>query len=114
MCLDDLKEWSKWLPLIEWSYNSTYHNTIKINPYEIMYGQSTPTYLPYLLRESKIELVVRSLQRREEQLKMVKFHKRAQERMKNLVDKGRSNRTFEIGDLVFMKLHLIDKSMWYL
>ena len=37
---------------------------------------------------------------------MVKFHmKRAQERMKQLADKRRSDRALEIGDLVFMKLH---------
>jgi len=37
---------------------------------------------------------------------MVKFHmKKAQERMKQLANKRRSDRAFEIGDLVFVKLH---------
>nr|KYP41804.1 Retrotransposable element Tf2 [Cajanus cajan] len=75
-------------------------------PYEIMYGQPPPAFLPYLPGESKIELVDRSLHKREEQLKMVKFHmRRAQDRMKQLADKGRFERTFEVGDLVFVKLH---------
>ena len=70
-----------------------------------MYGQAPPAYLPYLPGESKIELVDRSLQKREEQLKMVKFHmKMAQERMKQLADKRRPDKAFEIGDLVFVKL----------
>jgi len=83
MCLDDPKQWSKWLPLAEWWYNTTYHNIVKASPYEIVYGQVPPAYLPYLPEESKIELVDKSFQKMEEQLKLVKFHmKRAQERIK--------------------------------
>ena len=50
--------------------------------------------------------VDRSLQKREEMLKLLKFHmKRAQDRMKQLADRGRSDRSFQIGDLVYVKLH---------
>ena len=80
--------------------------SIKVSPYEIVYGQAPPTYLPYLPGESKVELVDRSLQKREEMLKLVKFHMRmAQDRMKQLADKHRSNRKLQIGDLVYVKLH---------
>ncbi|WVZ23582.1 hypothetical protein V8G54_002126 [Vigna mungo] len=69
-------EWAKWLPLAEWWYNTTHHTAIKCSPYEVMFGQPPPPYLPYLPRESK---------KREEALKLVKFHmKRAQDRMKQL------------------------------
>ena len=93
MCSDNPKQWSKWLPLAEWWYNTTYHSSIKASPFEIVYGQAPPTYLPYLPSESKVELVDRSLQKREEMLKLVKFHmRRAQDRMKQLANKHRSNR----------------------
>ena len=93
MCSDNPKQWSKWLPLAEWWYNTTYHSSIKASPFEIVYGQAPPTYLPYMPGESKVELVDRSLQKREEMLKLVKFHmRRAQDRMKLLADKHRSNR----------------------
>jgi len=106
MCCGEPKQWSKWLPLAEWWYNNIYHSSIKASPYEIVYRQAPPTYLPYLLRESKVELVDKSLQKREEMLKLAKFHmKRAQERMKQLADKHRSEREFQVGDLVFVKLH---------
>jgi len=106
MCCDEPKQWSKWLPLAEWWYNTTYHSSIKASPYEIVYGQTPPTYLPYLPGESKVELVDKSLQKREEMLKLAKFHmKRAQERMKQLADKHRLEREFQVGDLVFVKLH---------
>ena len=75
-----------------------------------MYGQPPPIHLPYLLRESSIELVDRSLLKREQMLKVIKFHlKRAQERMKQLADRHRSERGFEIGDLVYVKLQAYRK-----
>lgn len=40
--------WSKWLPLAEWWYNTTYHSAIKSTPFEVIYGQPPPTHLPYL------------------------------------------------------------------
>nr|KYP48389.1 Retrotransposable element Tf2 [Cajanus cajan] len=106
MCADTPHQWSKWLPLAEWWYNTTYHTAIKATPYEIMYGQPPPAYLPYLPGESKIELVDRSLSKREEMLKLLKFHlKRAQERMKQLADQHRRDKQYQIGDLVYVKLH---------
>jgi hypothetical protein len=106
MTADAPHNWSKWLPMAEWWYNTTYHTSTKATPYEIMYGQPPPTYLPYLPGESKIELVDRSLVKREEMLKVVKFHlKRAQERMKQLADKHRIDKQYQIGDMVYVKLH---------
>jgi len=62
--------------------------------------------LSYLPRESKIDLVDKSLVKREEILKVLKFHlRRAQNRMKQIVDRHRVDRQFEIGDLVYVKLH---------
>ena len=32
------REWEKWLPLAEWWYNTSYHTTSKMTPYEVVYG----------------------------------------------------------------------------
>ena len=32
------KQWSKWLPWAEWSYNTSYHTATKLTPYEVVYG----------------------------------------------------------------------------
>ena len=70
-----------------------------------MYGQSVPTHLPYLAGDSKVEAVDKTLQARETAIKMLKFYlQRAQNRMKQQVDRKRSNRKFIVGDLVYMKL----------
>jgi len=71
------------VPIAEWWYNTTCHTDTKATPYEIVYGQLPPTHPPYLLGESKVELVDRSLRKREEMLKVVKLYlKRARENQK--------------------------------
>lgn len=39
-------EWSCWLPLAEWWYNTTYHSAIRTTPFEALYGQEPPDHLP--------------------------------------------------------------------
>jgi len=105
MCCDAPPEWSKLLSLVEWWYNANHHTSIQCSPYEVMFGQLHPIYLPYLHGKSKVEVIDRSLQKKEEALRFVKFHmKRVQERMNQLADKKRSDRSYDIGDFVYVKL----------
>lgn len=32
------KKWSKWLPLAEYWYNTTYHTALGHTPFEVLYG----------------------------------------------------------------------------
>jgi hypothetical protein len=41
-------QWSQWLPLVEWWYNTSYHTTTRMAPFEAVYGQKTPSVLSYL------------------------------------------------------------------
>jgi len=52
-----------------------------------------------------VEAIDRSLIARENSIKMLKFHlKKAQDRMKQQVDKHRTDRTLTLGDFVYVKL----------
>lgn len=105
MCGESPKEWSLWLPLAEWWYNTHFHSSIQLTPYEVVYNQPPPIHLPYLAGESMVETVDRSLLRREEMISNLKFHlTRAQSRMKCQADKHRSDREFVVGDWVWLKL----------
>lgn len=102
---DRPKEWSSWLPLAEWLYNTSYHTSIQSTPYEIVYGQKPHSHLSYTAMDSPIDLVDRSLTHREATIAILKHHLTlAQERMKNQADKKRSDRTLEVGDWVYVKL----------
>ncbi|KAA3484910.1 BSD domain-containing protein 1-A-like [Gossypium australe] len=54
-------DWSLWLPLAKWWYNSTYHTTLHTTLYEALYGQPPPHYLPYLVETSIVACVDRSI-----------------------------------------------------
>ena len=51
------KDWSKWIPLAEWWYNTTFHSTTQTIPYEVVYKQPTPIYLPNLLGDSNVDVL---------------------------------------------------------
>lgn len=48
ICSESPKDRSMWLPLVEWWYNTNYHTSIQATPYEVVYNQPPPLYLPYL------------------------------------------------------------------
>lgn len=93
------------MPLAEYWYNTNYHSSTNVTPYEVVYGQPPPVHLPYLAGESKVQVVAKCLEEREKMTLIFKFHLlRAQHSMKQLADKHRSERSFELGDWVFLKL----------
>lgn len=98
MTADSPHAWSKWLPLAEWWYNTTYHSAVRTTPYEVLYGQAPPIHLPYLPGESSCRTINDRLQRREDTIKMLKFHLLRAQRMKQYADSKRSERHFNIGD----------------
>ena len=49
--------WVQWLPLAEWWYNTNYHATTKMTPYEAVYGQLSPSPTYYIPRCSKVEVM---------------------------------------------------------
>nr|GEW94107.1 reverse transcriptase [Tanacetum cinerariifolium] len=105
MCGEKPKEWVKWLPLAEFWYNANYHTSTKTTPYEAVSCQTPPIYVSYILEDNRVEEVDRTLQAREEAIKVLKFHlKRSQDRMRNQANKHKTDRQFEVGDWVYLKL----------
>lgn len=105
MCGEQPKEWSLWLPLAEWWYNTHYHSSIGMTPYEVVYNQPPPVYLPCLAGDEAHPIVDRSMQRRQTMINQLKANLlQTQHRMKQMADKHRTERSFEVGDWVWLKL----------
>lgn len=99
------KEWVKWLSLVELWYNSNFYTSTLTTPFEAVYGQAPPIHVPYIGGLSKVNVVDRTLASREQAIQLLKFHlAKAQNIMKQQSDKGISERVFEEGDMVFLKL----------
>ncbi|GKF19659.1 retrotransposable element Tf2 [Tanacetum coccineum] len=93
------KQWLKWLSLVEWLYNTNHHSSIDTTPFEVVYGQPPPVYVPYVGGESKVDAVDKTLTAREAAIELLKFHlRRAQDRMKSHADRNRTDRQYELDD----------------
>lgn len=97
-------EWSNWLPLAEWWYNTNHHSALGMSPYQALYAQPPPS-VNYQYVRTKDTSVNDMMQRRWSTQQLVKENLiKAQERMKWYADKGRTDREFSVGDEVFLKL----------
>nr|KYP38490.1 Retrotransposable element Tf2 [Cajanus cajan] len=102
---DQPKGWALWLPWAEYWFNTTYHVSTGITPFEAVYGRTPPMLVRGTQGEIRVESVQREINERDEALRQLKKHLiRAQDRMKTQADKHRQERSFEEGDMVFLKL----------
>lgn len=99
------KDWSKWLPLAEFWYNTSYQSSLGTTPFEVLYGHA-PRQLgiidPASATVSDLAgwLSDRNLLSQLIQQQLM----RAQQRMKHQSDKNHSEREFQVGDWVYLKL----------
>lgn len=94
-----------WMPWTEYWFNTTYHGSTRMSPFEAVYGRQPPKIVQVVQGEVKMEAVQKDLMERDEVLRQLKTHLlRAQDRMRVQANKHRRERNFEVGDLVFLKL----------
>jgi hypothetical protein len=96
-------QWAQWLPLAKWWYNTSYHTTTRMTPFEVVYGQKPTSVLSYLLGTSKVQAVDQTLIVQEDILRTLKENLvMAQNCMKQQADQGHFERQFAEGDQVFL------------
>lgn len=98
--------WYKFLPWVEFAYNASYHSTIRMSPYEAVYGVK-PNLLPgYFPGEASVESVDElMLQRAAIQQPLQINLQLAQQKVKKQADKKRQDKDFAVGEWVWVKLH---------
>ena len=99
------QQWRSWLSLAELWYNTTYHSALGCSPFKALYGYEAElgTMLPVSTDSSSPAAEL--LHRRETQLATLKTHlAAAQNRMKLQADRSRSDRHFQVGERVLLKL----------
>jgi hypothetical protein len=99
------KSWDKSLPCVEFSYNNSYQASIKMAPYEALYGRQCRTPLFWSqTRESQV-FGPEVLNDAEKHVQMVRESlKVAQSRQKSYADKRRRDISFEVGDFVYLNV----------
>ncbi|PKU61934.1 putative mitochondrial protein [Dendrobium catenatum] len=99
------KQWVKWLPWAEYWYNTCYHTAIQFTPFRILYGRDPPPLVNYQKGTTPVYLVDQYLEERDKVLGELREHLlRAQQIMKTKADAHRKDVTFEVGEMVYLKL----------
>ena len=77
-----------------------------MTPYEAVYGQAPPVLLPYTPSSSPVQAVDAVLRNRDEVLRILRENLHmARNHMKQQVDQHHFECTFQVSDMVFLRLH---------
>lgn len=98
-------KWVQWLTLAEYWYNTSMHSALGKSPFEVLYNRS-PRHLGLTPVDSCSVPDVQSwLDERSMMQELLRQHlERVRLRMKHQADKKRTERTFNVGEFVYLKL----------
>lgn len=98
-------KWSQWLPQAQHWYNTAFHTSLGKSPYEVLFARKPTHFGEVDLGQSTVPDVQSWLQDRAKYQEMLHQQLlRAQQRMTHQANKHRSERQFEVGDMVYLKL----------
>nr|KAJ0212322.1 hypothetical protein LSAT_V11C400157430 [Lactuca sativa] len=97
--------WDEHLPLVEFSYNNSFHSSIKMTLYQALYGQKCRTPSCWLKVGEKQFMGPEIVHQTAEKLKIIRERMlAAQDRQNSYADNKRRPMTFEVGDSVLLKV----------
>jgi hypothetical protein len=98
-------QWFKWLPLVEWWYDTSFHTATKMKPFMELYGYHPPSITSSLKEKSKVQAVEDHIENQQQVLQILKENlTMAHNRIKQQADQHHSERSFEVGNWVFLRL----------
>lgn len=101
---DQSKQWNKWLHWAEFGFNTSFHTTAGMTPFEVVYGRAPPLIPKFMMGASKVEAVEQELVDRDEILRQLRYNLfKAQQRMTKAANVHRRDGQYNIGDSVFLK-----------
>lgn len=100
------RKWSSLLPWAEFWYNTAYHSSTGMTPFQALYGRLPPTIPHYHVGISPVHEVDQQLATRDDILRQLKANLHAaNNRMQQIANSKRRDLEFQEGDWVFLKLH---------
>ena len=103
--LDHLGAWDEVIPLIELTYNNSFHASIGVAPYEALYGRKCRTPLCWYQDGEAILVGPELLEQTTENIRMVRDRMQvSQSRQKAYTDRRRRPLEFAVGDHVLLRV----------
>ncbi|XP_071680316.1 uncharacterized protein [Lolium perenne] len=98
-------QWAQWVPLAEFWYNTMIHSTLGKTPFEVLYGHTPKHFGVDVVDSCQIPDLHQWLKDRATMQQLLHQHlERQQQRMKSQADKKRTERHFEVGAMVYLRL----------
>jgi hypothetical protein len=103
--MDNQTHWDKYLPLVKFTYNNSFHSSIGIPPYKALYGRPCRTQLSWERLEDRVTVGPELIQEMEEQVIQIrKRRKESKDRQKLYVDAHRTDQSYKVGDQFFIHI----------
>ncbi|GJW33274.1 putative reverse transcriptase domain-containing protein [Tanacetum coccineum] len=103
--LDFKKGWDKHLPLVEFSYDNSYHTSIKAAPFEALYGCKCRSPICWAKVRDRLLTVLEIIHETTEKIVQIKSRIQAAcDRQKSYTDVRRKPLEFQVGDKVMLKV----------
>ena len=102
---DRPRQWLRWLPWAEYTYNTAYQSSLRETPFRVVYGRDPPSMRSYEPGETRVAAVAKTMEEREEFLADVRFRlQQAQDVQKRHYDKKHRPVSYIVGDWVLLRL----------
>jgi transposase InsO family protein len=97
------KTWDKCLPLAEFSYNNSYQTSLKMAPFEALYGRRCGTPRSWSQTSERKIFGADLVTEAEDKVKVIQTNlKAAQSQQKSYADIGRRSLQFQVGNFVYL------------
>ena len=104
-CSQQPRLWLKFLPLVEFAYNSSFHQSLGTSPFKALYGQDCLVPIRFADPNLPVPAAKNTLEEMDRQLQVIRGAlKRASDRQKSYADLRRTSREFKTGDKVFLRV----------
>jgi hypothetical protein len=98
-------KWKNWLPLAEFWYNTTYHTSLACSPFKVLYGYDPPfAAAPHIPSDAIVDVAQLLEERAQFTLMLREQLAVAENRNKLKADRLRTERQFNVSDMVLLKL----------
>ena len=102
---EQLGKWEDYLHLVEFAYNNHYQASARYSPFEILYGRKCNTPISWSNPVDRLVLGPKLLKEMELIVKQVQGSlKVAQDRQKSQADIKQTQKDFQVGEHVFIKV----------
>jgi hypothetical protein len=106
--MENQGSWDKYLPLAEFLYNNSYQESLKMSPFEVLYGCRCRTPLNWIEPGEKVMFGLDLVDEAEVTVHRIQNNLKAvKSRQESYANKRHQPLQFEVGDLVYLKISLM-------